>query len=192
MWSATSSAGRWAPTTTMYQRPPLLGTRLGIDYGNAGTAVVEMFVMAQVMADITAILLTGGYGMGGGKEGVHVSKVQLVGVLISLLSGRRIKIVPVLSESKQLRKELEGFQVKITRALNESFEAAKERIHDDLVIALALAGYIGEVIGMMSCGGVTDVRITPPKQPHETYPDRRELQIVGKRNMPQLRWNLWG
>jgi hypothetical protein len=46
-------------------------------------------------------------------------------------------LTPVLAQ------ELSLFRVKITLAANETFEAWRERDHDDLVLALALALYVG-------------------------------------------------
>jgi len=42
-----------------------------------------------------------------------------------------------------LTEELSLFRAKVTLAANETFEAWRERAHDDLVLALALALYIG-------------------------------------------------
>ena len=41
-------------------------------------------------------------------------------------------------ERRQLARELETFQVKLTQAGNETFESWRERDHDDLVLAVAL------------------------------------------------------
>jgi hypothetical protein len=42
-----------------------------------------------------------------------------------------------------LAEELAAFRVKITLAGNETFEAWRERDHDDLVLAVAMALYLG-------------------------------------------------
>jgi hypothetical protein len=41
-------------------------------------------------------------------------------------------------------KELESFRVKITASAHETFEAWRERDHDDLVLAVALAAWVGQ------------------------------------------------
>jgi len=43
-----------------------------------------------------------------------------------------------------LVKELENFRVKITVNANETFESWRERDHDDLVLAVAMATWLGE------------------------------------------------
>jgi hypothetical protein len=40
--------------------------------------------------------------------------------------------------------ELLAFRVKVTASANETFEAWRERDHDDLVLAVATAAWVGE------------------------------------------------
>src|SRR5262249_20623470 len=49
-----------------------------------------------------------------------------------------------------LAKEMQAFRVKITTTGNETFEAWRERDHDDLVLAVALAAWLGERIGQQT------------------------------------------
>ena len=43
-----------------------------------------------------------------------------------------------------LMKELQTFRVKIRTSANETFESWRERDHDDMVLAVALAVWMGE------------------------------------------------
>jgi hypothetical protein len=49
-----------------------------------------------------------------------------------------------LEQARDLLRELETFKVKVTESLNETFESWRERDHDDLVLALALAAWTAE------------------------------------------------
>jgi hypothetical protein len=49
-----------------------------------------------------------------------------------------------LAHAETLETELQNFRVKITAAANETFGAWRERDHDDLVLALALAVWHAE------------------------------------------------
>jgi hypothetical protein len=49
-----------------------------------------------------------------------------------------------VAHAETLEMELQNFRVKITAAANETFEAWRERDHDDLVLALALAAWHAE------------------------------------------------
>jgi hypothetical protein len=73
-----------------------------------------------------------------------VPKKELVGVLQVLLQARRIKVPPSLPEAQTLVQELLNFRVKVTTSANETFEAGRERDHDDLVLAVATATWVGE------------------------------------------------
>ncbi len=84
-----------------------------------------------------------GINIHGGAEsrGSSVAKVDLVSTLVRLQRERRLHVSRGLEWGAQLRKELLGFQVKVTAAGNERFEAQTESLHDDLVTAVALGVY---------------------------------------------------
>jgi hypothetical protein len=69
----------------------------------------------------------------------RVAKKELVSVLRRLLGEGRLHVEPTLPEAALLARELGTFQVKITDAKNETFESWREKDHDDLVLAVALA-----------------------------------------------------
>jgi hypothetical protein len=53
--------------------------------------------------------------------------------------------------------ELRAFRVKLTPAGNDTFESARERDHDDLVLAMALAVWAGERAAAAIPGGLVAV-----------------------------------
>ena len=72
--------------------------------------------------------------------GYHVPKRDLVTNLQVLLQSGRLKIAGQLPESRTLTDELLNFKVKIDiRTAHDSYEAWREGVHDDLVLAVALA-----------------------------------------------------
>ena len=73
----------------------------------------------------------------------HVPKKELVVRCRFCSKPGRLKIA-MLPERDLLLKELASFRVKITTAGNETFEAWRDRDHDDLVLAVALACWLGE------------------------------------------------
>src|SRR5262249_41940183 len=63
----------------------------------------------------------------------------------TLVQFRRFHIAPSLPEAVTLGRELQQFRVKVSVLTgNETFEAWRERDHDDLVLAVALACWYGE------------------------------------------------
>jgi hypothetical protein len=63
-----------------------------------------------------------------------------------LLQGRRLHTSPALEHAQTLVKEMENFRVKITAAMKETFESVREGLHDDLVLAAAMAAWVGESV----------------------------------------------
>src|SRR5262249_43592397 len=109
-----------------------------------GRAVVDMIRRARPRATIRPITITAGHDVAPDGAGWHVPKKELVSVLQVLLQSHRLQVARVLPLASKLVKELESFRVKITAHANETFEAWRERDHDDLVLAVALAAWVGE------------------------------------------------
>lgn len=128
-----------ADVKEMYTRSPLQHSALVIDGTGVGRAVVEMFAAAEVTAFITPFSITAGQNPGEGT----VPKKDLVGAIQATLSTRRLLFARDLEFTEVLVKELETFRVKVTEDRNETFAAWRERDHDDLVLALALAVWYG-------------------------------------------------
>jgi hypothetical protein len=120
---------------------PLSSCPLIIDGTGVGRAVCDMFMVSNLADRIVRVTITAGMDANfDGSAGCwHVPKLQLVSVLQSCLQGERLKAAPGLPEAQTLARELRTFRVKITSAGNETFEAWRERDHDDLVLALAIA-----------------------------------------------------
>ena len=75
----------------------------------------------------------------------NVPKRDLAGVLQVLYQNERIKVSSQLPEAETLNNELLNFKVKINiNTGHDSYEAWREGIHDDLVLAVACAAWWGE------------------------------------------------
>jgi hypothetical protein len=59
------------------------------------------------------------------------------------LEERTLHIAPGLKLAGTLAKELTNFKVKVTASGKETFEAWREKDHDDLVLATAMAVWFG-------------------------------------------------
>ena len=53
-------------------------------------------------------------------------------------------MAPALSEAATLARELAAFQVKVSTSSPEEMDAWREVAHDDLVLAVAVAAWLGE------------------------------------------------
>ena len=136
--------------------PPLdRETPLIVDKTGVGGAVVDMFAAAGVRP--RAVTITG--GTEANREdpfNLRVPKRELASTLVSLYQARRLKTAKGLDLVPTLLNELVNFKVKINIATgNASYEAWRESIHDDLVLAVALATWYGEQAGEFAVGVAT-------------------------------------
>ena len=140
-------------------QPPLTGCTLGVDRTGCGQPVVELFTQAEVKAYLSPILITGGHAVTPDGAGYHVAKVELVSVLRKVLQSRRLTIPDTIPEAENLQKELLAFRAKVT--LSKEDEAAAEwrtRPHDDMVLAIAIAVWLGEYTSQCGCELVEPAR----------------------------------
>jgi hypothetical protein len=132
-----------ADVVEMFAKAPLRRSVLVVDRTGVGAAVVEVLEKARPACRLVPALITTGHAVAREPDGWHVPKKELVSALQVVLQERRLRVA-ALPERDLLLKELENFKVKVTAAANETFEAWRERDHDDLVLAVALAVWLGE------------------------------------------------
>ena len=90
------------------------------------------------------IWITGGETVSRKGRIIRVPKRDLVSVLQVMFQTGRLKIATSLPLGPVLVDELMNFRAKITPAGNDTYEAWRERDHDDLVLALAIAAWYAE------------------------------------------------
>ncbi len=142
----TPYTGIVASVGTLTAGPPFQGgATLVVDQTGVGRAVVDMLRQQAVTARLVPVTITGGQAVTQEPDGsYHVPKKELVTCLQLLLEGRRLRIARSLAEADTLVRELQNFQVKITQAAHEVFGNWREGLHDDLVLAAALACWYAE------------------------------------------------
>jgi hypothetical protein len=129
----------------LYSVPPLAHSMLAVDQTAVGQPVVNLLRRAHLKASIRPVTITAGnYGHLIGDGSWSVPKKDLVSTLQVLLQARRIKVASGLPESQMLVQELQSFRVKPTLSANDTLEAWRERPHDDLVLAVAIAAWQSE------------------------------------------------
>ena len=130
-------------------RPPLdkHAVFLAADATGCGRPVCDL--LRPIFPGFAAISITGGEQASAGPAGFNVPKRELAGIVQVLLQTRRLLIAQGLPEAHQLKHELQSFKVKINVSTgNESFEAWREKDHDDLVLAVAIGAWLGEQIAV--------------------------------------------
>jgi hypothetical protein len=118
-------------------------TPMVVDRTGVGRAVVDMFA-AKGLEPISVTIHGGDEVISEGKHH-RVPKRELVGTLTALYQSGRLLVARTLPLAPVLTNELLNFKVKVDlRTAHDSYEAWRESVHDDLVLAVALACWYGE------------------------------------------------
>ena len=129
----------------LFSAPPLAHTTLVVDQTAVGQPVIGLLRRQRLRASIQPVTITAGDHASIDERGVwSAPKKELVSTLQLLLQSRRIKVAPNLPESGTLVRELVRFRTKATLSANDTLEVWRERPHDDLVLAVAIAAWQGE------------------------------------------------
>jgi hypothetical protein len=127
--------------------PPLAGnTTLIVDATGCGIPIVQW--MRREGLHPVPIVITGGRSVTEETSGAFgVPKRDLAMSLQALFGTRRLKIAPRLGfdntgggedYTKILLDEIRNFKVKITERKNDTYEAWREKDHDDMVLSVAM------------------------------------------------------
>ena len=125
-------------------------TYLVVDRTGIGLPIMQM-LQAAGMAPI-GITITSGHTLGVTKTHYNVPKQDLVAALLTAMQMGRFKMPrpEVLPTVQEFKTQLAGFKMKTKASGTVTYEAALERVHDDLVIAAALATWwMDRVYGAM-------------------------------------------
>jgi hypothetical protein len=143
---ATPYAEVFARLAEVFAAPPLRGSRLVVDYTGVGRPVLDMLRKAKVGAQVIPLFVTAGHRHTSDERGGWcVPRQELAATLQVLLQSRRLQVTPALPEVAMLVRELAAFQVKVTVTTKEEELAAwREGTHDDLVLAVAVAAWLGQ------------------------------------------------
>jgi hypothetical protein len=129
----------------LVSRPPLAGCTLGVDRTGCGQPVVDMLRAARPQARVVPIFITAGHQVTAEGGGWNVPKSELCSCTNVVTQQGRLEIPATLPEAETLGRELQAFRAKVSNSGREVLEADwRERQHDDLVLALAIAAWLGE------------------------------------------------
>lgn len=138
----TSYVAVVASVAELLARPPLWGcTQLVLDATGVGKPVRDMFVARGLRP--RAITIHGGDAVSHDGAGFRVPKRDLVQVVQVLLQQQRLKFARALPSAAALVEELQSYQVEVSAAGHDSYSARSGQ-HDDLILAVAVAAWLGE------------------------------------------------
>lgn len=138
----------------VFARHPLTGTTLAVDHTGVGRAVFNSLQGLDIKADLRGVTNTNGERASAEGYSYHVPKRELVGTLVRAMQAGRLKIAKGLRFRAAMIEQLGKFRVKQRKSGHESFEAARAADHDDIVLALMIAVWIGETAPPFHAGDV--------------------------------------
>ena len=118
------------------------GALLAVDATGVGRAVLDLLDRQGLHP--LAITITGGDQVQSDGREFRVPKRDLVSTLLVALQSNRLRIAKALPMAPVLLEELLNFKAKISVSGHDSYEALRESIHDDLVLATAIACWSAE------------------------------------------------
>jgi hypothetical protein len=145
---------RWPPGTPypriaedvgrLLRDVPCWACRLVVDQTAVGRAVASLFRQNNA-ASTRQVLISAGHAVTSAGDGcTHVPKKELVSVLQVLLQTQRLKIAAGLPLAEALSRDMAAFRASVQVAGVNEDVSWREREHDDLVLAVALAAWEGE------------------------------------------------
>ena len=118
----------------------LAWAHLVVDITAVGAGVLELF--DQLRQDVVPVVVTAGHAAEwGANHAWNVPKKVLVTGLQMLLQGRLLAIPKSLPDAELLARELGNFRAKVSLATDPMQAEWREGQDDDLVLAVALAGW---------------------------------------------------
>jgi hypothetical protein len=127
--------------TGVFAEPPLRDSPLVIDQTAVGRNVYDLFQYGRTGAGVRGLVVTAGHSAGQDDRGGElVPKKDLVGVLQVLPQGKRLQVAKGLEMAGTLADELQQFRLKAVPLTDDVVEW-RERPHDDLVLAVAVAAW---------------------------------------------------
>ena len=123
----------------LVRNPQLEGRcTLVVDATGVGVAVVDMLRQADLGCPLVPVMITGGGSAHEKERFWHVPKRDLVVGLQVMFEQKQLRIAAQIPETGLLLKELSNMRVKVSDAGHDSY-AGRDAVHDDLVLAVALA-----------------------------------------------------
>lgn len=124
--------------------------RLVVDQTGVGRPVVDMLRSAG-HRNLTAVSIHGGDTTS--REGYdwRVPKRELVATVQVLLQTDRLAVAASLPHAQTLTKEMLAFKVSFSKTGHDSYgNDWRENDHDDMVLAVALAAWVGETLSSVT------------------------------------------
>jgi hypothetical protein len=143
--SGTPYGAIYARLAEVFREKPLSNSILVVDQTAVGKPVIDLLRQSGIRARIRTLAITAGHQSSHhDSSGMLVPKKELVGSLQVLFQCRRLRVANELQEAALLMRELNNFQMKVVIPTLDTQVTWREGVHDDLVLAVAIAAWEGE------------------------------------------------
>jgi hypothetical protein len=132
---------------TVLSTPPIPGCVFVVDKTGVGQAIANLFAYElkhTVRCTAYPVYVTAAVFNGPADGRIRIPKQELVGTVQVLLQTKRLQIARELPDAELLVRELEGFRMKPPPKSDDPMADWRDGPHDDLIFAVALAGWVGE------------------------------------------------
>lgn len=113
---------------------------LVVDGTGVGAAVTDMFRYSDLPCKMIKVVIHGGIQVSYDR-GIHVPKRDLIGAVQVLLHTERLQVAGHSAMTETWATEMQGYKLTLTAMGHDSYSARADSIHDDLVLAVALASW---------------------------------------------------
>jgi hypothetical protein len=124
-------------------RPAKVPTYLTFDKTGTGQAVAELLkndrFLDSRLEDLRAVNITAGREVNETSDALNIPKRDLIMATVIAFEKEFLEFPADLPELELLKSELQNFEMRFTKAGNDTYSAKGATNHDDMVIALSLA-----------------------------------------------------
>ncbi len=124
-----------------------VSTTWACDATGIGTPVVEMIQKALIHATVVPVYITGGFSSTVGYDESHISKQQLVSLIIAAFESGSVMIAEDIKEAESLIQELSTYQLRRSESGHVTYGAMTGGSFDDLVTSLGLSLFSAVTFG---------------------------------------------
>jgi hypothetical protein len=117
---------------------------VAIDATGVGAPIVDLIKSHRDIYDIYSITITAGTAVNKTGYQLTIPKRDLITKTAILLQQNRIRIAASLRDTPALLNELRNYRIKTSDSGHHTYAPANSSDHDDLLLALSLALWIGE------------------------------------------------
>jgi hypothetical protein len=120
-----------------------------VDSTSLGLPMTELLIAEMPTASIIPCIITGGFNTRHDEDTgtYYIAKSVLVSALMAALNSGNLQLTKRSREFDEMIKELEGFSVKVKESTGNEIYGGSVGVHDDLVVAAALAVWGSTVHG---------------------------------------------